>query len=503
MMRNLNDYESMLSRSTCNVALRINLTFVDDGASSSTSASEKETRTKDARVESYLRSAWSRCVSERTFLQVVLVERDDEECVGPLGQRYGVASVGDDAVDMLFTVRHNVDDNLDMVKELQTVGTTALDISKGTYAVSCHVEKTDTSGGGAESARVTIFLSLCHAVSDGPGALKVARSFLAHLGDIVNGSDGVKNGPLSSLEYPPQPLADLQAMLIGNDYSQRPISCSTNENRDALYNELNEIRSVLATAPNKPMRVNGMTFLPPEAMQDLPSDPGFGVEPSVIDTVHFAMNVDETESLRRNCRTYGATVQGALTAAALMSRVRLLDLPRPVKAAVQVPIDTRPLAPPSADVGDACLCGSAGVWHTAEVREGERIFELARRCTEAVRRAQMGGEQPREWLYRLLNEPATLPPYSLMVSSIGVAPIETAYGPKVSVDKVLFFGGSLRTKEVSKSRGTMVHVVTFAGELNCMVNFTFPGISRRFAEDLAFMLRSTLLAMAHGKEVAN
>lgn len=490
MLRNLNDYESMLATSTCNVALRLKIPI---HVELSLSSSAGGTTRVDSLIDAYLRQAWSRCVSERTLLQVRLVKRVDETCVGPLGQRYCLAPIEEDVMDKLFTVDlRGGERGLDMVKELQAIGTTALDISQGTYVVACHVENPEADG---EKARVTIFLSLCHALSDGPGALKIARSFLVHLGDII---DGKEAGNMSSSESP-QPLTDLQALLIGNDYKDRPPPGSS-EKPNAFFDGMDDILAALMSTSSTQPTVNGMSLLPPEAMQDLPTDPEFG-GPSVIDAVHFSITAEETESLRKNCRDHGATVQGALTAAALVTRVKLLDLPRPVHAAVQVPVDTRslPMEAPPIDLEDTCLCGSAGVWHTAEVLEGEGLFALARRSTESVRREVTTGEQPREWLYRLMNKPATLPPYSLMVSSIGVAPIEVLYG-QVDVEHVLFFGGSLRTQAPSTAQATMVHAVTFAGELNCVISFVSPGVSRMFVEETANRMKSTLVSMAWGEE---
>jgi hypothetical protein len=85
--------------------------------------------------------------------------------------------------------------------------------------------------------------------------------------------------------------------------------------------------------------VNGMALLPPEAMQKLPTDLGFG-GPTVIDAVHFSMTPEETAALRETCLEQGATIQGAWTAAALVARAKLLDLLSPVDASVQIPVDT-------------------------------------------------------------------------------------------------------------------------------------------------------------------
>jgi hypothetical protein len=51
-----------------------------------------------------------------------------------------------------------------------------------------------------------------------------------------------------------------------------------------------------------------------------------------------------------------------------------------------------------------------------------RHYGISAKATADVREAATNGQQQREWLRRLMNEPATFPPYSIMESSIGVAP---------------------------------------------------------------------------------
>ena len=86
-----------------------------------------------------------------------------------------------------------------------------------------------------------------------------------------------------------------------------------------------------------------------------------------------------------------------------------------------------------------------------------------------------------------------------MVSSIGVVPIPERYGSNVQVNKVLFFGAALqnKTQPPSQAIGTMIHAITFRDELQCMLNFTSPGIAKSFMEQTAQQIQHTLLAMAN------
>ena len=459
-LRNLNDYESMLATMTCNVGISLSI----QGAA------------HHYDIDSCLFLAWSRCVAERLLLQVKVVPRKDE--VGPLGQRYTLEPIRVDP-KRLFVIQHRAGKSAmpDLVRELQRIGTTALDISKGSYFVTCCVNAKNE-----DKLLVHVIISLCHSLSDGPGALRVARSFLDHLGDVLK--DNNKNSN-EMLPVDPQPVTDLQALILGSD-------CAGDQEVKPVFEGQEEFVAALAS---NSFKMKNVTVLPPEAMQNIPVDDGFG-GPSCIECVCFTLTAQETTALRDACRQEGTTIQGAITAASIKTRVKLLGLNPPVEAAVQVPVNTRSLAGIDQD---ECLCGSAGVWHLARLQPGENLFALARRSTEAVQAGLQEGRQPREWLRRLFHYPATLPPYSLMVSSVGVAPVEESYG-NVNVEHVFFLGGALRTDTPSQAQATMLHAVTFRDELTCMINFTSPTVAKSFVDETAKTLKAALLSMAKNGE---
>ena len=93
-----------------------------------------------------------------------------------------------------------------------------------------------------------------------------------------------------------------------------------------------------------------------------------------------------------------------------------------------------------------------------------------------------------------MNDPASLPPYSLMVSSIGVAPVNGQYGC-VHVEELNFFGGALRkNNQPSQAVASMIHAVTFRDQFHCLFNYTSPGISKDFATTTAEAIKTTLLS---------
>lgn len=460
MLRKLNDYESMLATMTCNVGMSLMI----------------KPKRNYVGIENSLRQAWSRTRAERSMLQVKIIPIPGN--LGPLGQRYTLESMSENNVERLFVIRHVTNPSempSSLVKELQRIGTTALDISKGSYIVECTVRQTDD-----EETLVQVVISLSHSLSDGPGALRVAKSFLQHLSAIFDGGiDRIANTPTNV-----QPLTDLQATLLGTYYS------ASQEPKPLFYGQ----DTFTAALKNTPVVwKDGATILPPEAMQNLPRDDDGG--PAQIDCIHFTLSADGTTALRDACRKHGTTVQGALVAASIQTRATLLSLQLPVQAAIQVPVNTRSLVTiDSVDLRDECLCGSAGVWYLSRLNDNDNMFDVAKHSSESIQ-AAIKNCQPQEWLRQLFQSPSTLPPYSLMVSSIGVAPIDKTYGECVSVDQLYFFGGALHSSP--QAQATMVHAVTFNDELTCMLNFTSPGVSKQFVKDTAKLLKANLISMAN------
>jgi hypothetical protein len=116
--------------------------------------------------------------------------------------------------------------------------------------------------------------------------------------------------------------------------------------------------------------------------------------------------------------------------------------------------------------------------------------------TDATRHAAHAA-QAQEWLRRLLNDPASLlPPYSLMVSSLGVSPVESNYyGVLLTVEDIIFFGGAQKPCAPSGRQATMVHTLTFCNRLRVVFNYL--GIDSRFAIDLAGRMQTLLAIMAN------
>ena len=363
------------------------------------------------------------------------------------------------------------------------VGTSSLDVGKGTYYVDCVVTKD----------HVQIVISLCHALSDGPGALRVAARFLEKLRSQTVTDDDDKRA------CQPQPMIDLQSLILGDDYSG-----SEAAGKDSLAEVSSFARAVQGGEPwcQTAGDLANYTMLPPQTLQDMPHDAGFGAgAPMRIRAVRVSLSPAETSALRAACRAHGATVQGAISVASLLTRIELLSVPLPVYAVLQIPVNCRGLvAAAGLSSNDTCLCGSAGVVHTVQVESSANVWDLVRTCTERVRTG-MAKNQPQEWLRRLLNDPGSLPPYSLMCSSIGVAPMELGAIDEDEEDAIqdaAFFGGALANDLPSKAQSTMLHAVSFAGSLQCTFNFTSPGIATDFAHKSAAAIKSLLVAL--GKE---
>ena len=121
--RDLNSYESMLATFTCNVGIRLTV--------------PRTSNDTDHDFETKIREAWSRTVRDRKLLQVRLVTKEGE--MGPLGQLYGLSPVKETDTSSLFVIERGWEETT-LVRKLQKVRTTAVDITKGSYYVVCSIK---------------------------------------------------------------------------------------------------------------------------------------------------------------------------------------------------------------------------------------------------------------------------------------------------------------------------------------------------------------------------
>lgn len=128
-----------------------------------------------------------------------------------------------------------------------------------------------------------------------------------------------------------------------------------------------------------------------------------------------------------------------------------------------------------------------------------QLKSLTVQCTKKLQ-TSIQDRQPLEWLRRLMNNPTSMPPYSVMASSVGVSPVQATYannddGPCFRVKECVFFGSALTTSK--DAQATMIHVVKFDGRMKIMMNYTRPGIQTEpFMKDLAKEMEATLRFIA-------
>jgi hypothetical protein len=278
------------------------------------------------------------------------------------------------------------------------------------------------------------------------------------------------------------PCADLQVYLLGSDYG------ATISPNSHVYPRLEEIRSALAKDNDDDNR----HILTPEAMQNLPRSKD---DDGAIHATCFQLSQEETRGLIATCKAHNCTIQAALNVAFALARLSKLQTPIPCLVPIQIPVNCRGLAVNDNDQSNSCLCGSAGLWQLLEVHPEKMLLsDLAKASTQQMQHDMHAG-QAQEWLRRLLNDPASLPPYSLMMSSLGVSPIQSNYGVLVTVKDVLFFGGAQKPHAPSGRQATMVHALTFCNRLRVVFNYL--GVESRFAIDLAGRMQTLLAIMAN------
>ncbi len=283
-----------------------------------------------------------------------------------------------------------------------------------------------------------VVFTLNHALSDGPGAWSILATFLEQLS--------------SDAKIPaPQPLVDVQTELL-----------KTKVPPDALTHDVDVSEEARAS------------WLPIEGKQGIPkqvSDATMGT----VDSVYRTIPMDTVSSLRDVCRKANASLQGALTAAAIVARLALLNANLPKTVPVLVPMNARPdtISPRS------CACGSAGIWLVLDVASDTTIRSLASAVTTQLR-AAMQRKSHIEWTRRIMEQPATLMPHAMIASSIGLVPVLHEYGD-IKVRKTAFFGGRQPSEQARGAVGTMVHWATTQNESKFAFNFASPGVATEFA----------------------
>jgi len=493
IVRQLNDYESMLATSTCSVGMELLLLCPDgnDDNMNTTDDDDNDDDDDDGDIGIYAREAWYRTVAERKQLQVKLIKLPGDASTGPLGQqqqqqRYALSDLQFDDARKLFVVETLVEPEEalpDLVASLKAVGTTCMDERMGSFYVLCRVTETKK---GEKEKRLQIIISMTNALSDGPGILQVAKSFLSHFDNVLQGV--VSDMPKVMI----QPPLDLQATILGNDYGKL-----TNEDKTA-YESHGEFETAIGKKKQLYKMADGATVLPTEPQQNIPSDAKkLGSESNIVDIIPFSLSAEDTALLNQHCNLRKCSIQGALVAAALVARLKALGgedkYPWPVYSAVLVPANMRPFG--GADE-DQCLCGSADIWFTTRL-SGNSVREywnVAKQATDRIRKG-LQLDQQNEWYRRLFVTPSKMPKYSMMVSHLGVAPIDAQYG-KIKVETLRYFGASPHADKPSKEQTTMIHSIIFRDEFHGHFNFSSPGVSKEFAIDLALDIEETLRQLA-------
>mmetsp|Transcript_7628 Transcript_7628/g.20668 ORF Transcript_7628/g.20668 Transcript_7628/m.20668 type:complete len:542 (-) Transcript_7628:601-2226(-) len=498
-IRNLNDYECILAPMTCNAGVSFSM---PDAAGDAGKAA--------------ITQAWKYTVARYECLQVRLKARDDDASQGVLGQRFTIekSSSVEDAIEIAFHEKVPVeaksgstsgDAAISLLQHLQLHGTTKVEWTKSSYNLEfyqCNVDKDDDKATVTSPGVVAyrMILCLCHSVSDGPGTLSVVRYFLSQLSSCIK----VEGGSGASSSDACLRCIDLQAHILGADYGSS-VGKDDAAPKDGYFPYLEITKAALGKSDLT--FEDGTKILRQEPRQGLPK-PDEGSNSGAIEALSIELSEAETAKLRENCKAKGATVQGALNVAFGLVRLALLDHAVPCKIPFQIPMNCRKLttvaaAPPPADsnsdkkeakshhLDDTCLCGSAGLWQLLDVGSTDKILsDLANKSSGMMRKAADDG-QPKEWLRRLMNNPAAMPPYALMMSSIGVAPVKGEYDNGLSVKDLIFFGGAKRPPAPSGAQATMVHVQTFGGRLH--LTFNYLGVNKIFAEKtvkgLQFLLK--------------
>ena len=322
----------------------------------------------------------------------------------------------------------------------------------------------------------TVVLLCTHAVSDAPSVLFVLQELLRKSeSDSESGAAAQAEGQLD-LE---KQLCDPQPLLLAK--RRFPTTGEPYPHLDVVRAELASVSQSQSSSKSKETSESKETkesehVLLPEALQNLPADDASKFDLGCIHAEFASLSDTETSALVDACRRTKCTVQGLLSAATLVTRLAILGKSEQILVPILIPVNTRREL--DNDFAEACICGSAGAWLALRVESSSAknsFASLAAQISSNLRQAVEQG-QHLEWLHRMASNIATVPPYSIMASSVGSFHFDR------DIEEGFFLGAAQSSKESLPAKGTMVHIVTFNGKMSIASNVTAPGISKALAQ---------------------
>lgn len=313
-----------------------------------------------------------------------------------------------------------------------------------------------------------LYLLFNHGGIDAPGAFSVAHSVCHYLGQLLDGADPAK---------------------LKQSIQQRPFQ---------------DILARISTTPPPPRPVvpeNFMPFFPALPAKEREKDDS---SPH-ISAYWFELDSNETTSLISNCKSNGVSIQGAISAAAIVAvaKEQSVNYPLPQTVVVQAPANMRQAVDPPVDPSD-CVCASAALWWEQEASGGQFLWEVAAAATRAVQ-DEVEKKSGIEWWQRLQGE-MWAPPYTVQASNVGICPVQEHYSSSLSVQRVLMLGGSYGSGS-PETAATMTHAHTFAGRLQLECAAAQPGTgekrAKRFAETQFAVLKALAGDAARGMTMAD
>ena len=227
-----------------------------------------------------------------------------------------------------------------------------------------------------------------------------------------------------------------------------------------------------------------MAMLPQDVAHDLPSMPASFLPPisaargsteapeRAVRGIWYGLDAALLQILRELGHKHNFTVQAALSAAAEVALVHAVGAVLPQTLLNLAPVDMRPHLPGcdlhSYGAASACLWwpqqldGSATLATVAAGARAAIISELERKSGQG-------------YLYRMVHKQAKQPPHASMATSLGVVPLQQSYQEgKLHLEDVQMLVGMYQAPPGYAI--LMTHAFTFASELRCVVEYSWPAI---------------------------
>jgi hypothetical protein len=203
----------------------------------------------------------------------------------------------------------------------------------------------------------------------------------------------------------------------------------------------------------------------------------------IIESVFHQLNENLTKSLIENCKKNKPTIQGVLSTALALSLLKdkldnLSD--EPIRLVNSCPCNMRDMLKPKLEKEDI-VCGSAALIWLDEINASSVLWDLALNTTNSIKKAR-DDNYGYKWWIKLKNS-IPFQQYSIMGSSMGVVTLNENELKNLKIIDLRFLGSAYSLPKNSAS--CMTHAFTFLNKFTFNLSYTYPGLSKLWADNFS------------------